>query len=391
MLREAAISCYLLLFKLFFTIFKIFPQQKKVTFVISFEENAIYLYRELRKQDPSLKLAFLCKSSVSGEFKNELKDTKIIPFETKNILNWFVSLFHLSTGRFVIVDNYFGFLAAVTFKKNVECIQIWHAAGALKTFGMQDRSIRYRSDSAKRRFQEVYDKFHKIVVGSDEMASIFREAFHVPSQRMLPTGFPRTDFFYDKEARDAVVTSFYENYPMLAGKKLILYAPTYRDGQLKNSEFHLDIKQMQQKLGSSYFLLIKLHPAVKTKTNYQELYPDFVGDFSSYKRINELLVVTDYLITDYSSLPFEYSLLKKPIIFFSYDLAEYREQRGLVKDYERIVPGPIVFNTDEMIELIEADSFDEQAIKEFSSRWNRYSNGQSAKKLVEYILNQINS
>jgi CDP-glycerol glycerophosphotransferase (TagB/SpsB family) len=389
MLREVVIWCYLVLFKVFFTIFKIFPQQKKVTFVISFEENATFLYRELRHHSPYLKITFLCKSSISTEFKNELSDVKVIPFETKNIIDWFVSLYHLSTSQFIIVDNYFGFLATVTFKKNVECIQIWHAAGALKTFGLQDQSIRYRSDSANRRFQQVYDKFHTIVVGSDNMARIFSEAFNVPSQRMLPTGFPRTDFFYEKSTRDAVVTSFYENYPMLVGKKLILYAPTYRDGQLKNSEIHLDIKQMQQKLGSNYFLLIKLHPAVKTKTNYQELFPDFVCDFSAFKRINELLVVTDYLITDYSSLPFEYALLHKPIIFYSYDLAEYREQRGLVKDYEQIVPGPIVYNTNELIEEIVADRFDNQAIKEFSNKWNQYSVGHSAKNLVHYIVDRM--
>ncbi len=357
--------------------------------MISFEENAAFLYRELRKQSPDLKITFLCKSSLSTELINELSDVKVIPFETKNIIDWLISLYHLATSRCIIIDNYFGFLAAVTFKKNVECIQVWHAAGALKTFGLQDQSIRYRSDSAKRRFQQVYDQFHTIVVGSDEMGRIFSEAFNVPSQRMLPTGFPRTDFFYEKKSRDAVITSFYENYPLLAGKKLILYAPTYRDGQLENSDIHLDIKQMQQKLDSNYFLLIKLHPAVKTKTNYQELFPDFVCDFSEYKRINELLVVTDYLITDYSSLPFEFSLLHKPIIFYPYDLAEYREQRGLVKDYQQLVPGPIVYNTNELIEEIVADRFDVQAIKDFSDKWNRYSVGHSAENLAHYIVERM--
>ncbi|WP_261380802.1 CDP-glycerol glycerophosphotransferase family protein [Neobacillus bataviensis] len=384
MLRELVIACYLVVFKVVFTLFKMTPQQNKVSFVISFEENAINLYRQLRKHQPSLEIVILCKTMVSEEFKQEV-NAKLIPFENNSIRDWMASLFHLATSRVVIIDNYYGFLSVINFKKCVECIQIWHAAGALKTFGLQDHSIINRTQAAKRRFQQVYDHFDKIVVGSEEMGKIFSESFNVPMQRMLRTGIPRTDFFYEQDTKRDITASFFQKHPMLAGKKLILYAPTYRDGQLNNNEIHLDIKKMQKELQDEYVLLIKLHPAVKTINHYEEQYPNFVIDFSRYKRVNELLLVADYLITDYSSLPFEYALLTKPMIFFPYDLENYQKERGLVQNYETIVPGPVVQDTDQLLKVIEANQFDFLSIKEFSDRWNQYSNGNSADSLVHYI------
>ncbi|PFN80571.1 CDP-glycerol--glycerophosphate glycerophosphotransferase [Bacillus sp. AFS076308] len=390
MVRELTIAGYLAVFKVVFTLLKMFPQQKKVSFVISFEENAIHLYRQLRKDNPSLEIVLLCASSVTEEFKKEI-NAPIIPFETRSIRDWVASLYHLATSKVVIIDNYYGFLSVVNFKKDVECIQIWHAAGALKTFGLKDHSITNRSQAAKRRFQQVYDQFDKIVVGSEEMAAIFSEAFNAPMQRMLRTGIPRTDFFYDQDTMQDIRASIYKKYPLLVGKKLILYAPTYRDGQLDNNEIHLDLKKMQQALQDEYVLLIKLHPAVKTINHYQEQYPNFVADFSAYKRVNELLLVADYLITDYSSLPFEYSLLTKPMIFFPYDLENYRKERGLVHNYETMVPGPVVQDTDQLIKVIEANQFDHQSIKEFSVRWNQYSKGNSSENLVQYIQSLVNN
>ncbi|MEH7116859.1 CDP-glycerol glycerophosphotransferase family protein [Neobacillus vireti] len=385
MLREIAISGYLLFFNLFFFIFKIFPKRRKLCFVISFEENVVLIYRKLREIYPSLELVILHKTALSEEFKKEINASQSVPFETHGLINWLKSIYHLATARWMIIDNYYGFLSAVTFRKNVECIQIWHAAGALKTFGLQDKTIRYRSPSANRRFQKVYDHFDKIVVGSEEMAGIFEEAFNVSSQRMLKTGIPRTDFFYDENLKQEAIQTFFKQYPKLSGKKRILYAPTYRDGELDHNQLHLDVKKMQRELGDDYLLLIKLHPAVRTTNQFDELYPDFVYDFSNYGRVNELLLVADLLITDYSSLPVEYALLNKPMIFFSYDKDQYSEKRGLINDYEEQVPGPIVYDTEHLIKVIIENNFNYKKIQDFSNRWNKYSNGNASENLVKYL------
>src|SRR5690242_18837038 len=120
MLREIAIACYLAVFKVVFTLLKIIPQKNKVSFVISFEENAINLLRQLHNHNHSLEIVVLYKTKVSEEFKQEI-NARLIRFENNSIRDWVTSLFHLATSRVIIIDNYYGFLSVVNFKKNVEC------------------------------------------------------------------------------------------------------------------------------------------------------------------------------------------------------------------------------------------------------------------------------
>lgn len=343
-------------------------------------------------QQVSFDVVFLCSNvAVYRAIRNKFPSVKVRYISLKNIKEWLLSIFHLATSKVLIVDNYFPFLAAITFKKDVECIQIWHAAGALKTFGLQDKAISKRTKKAHQRFHSVYNQFHKVVVGSEKMGQIFMKSFGLPYERMLPTGVPRTDFFYDSEQQCKIRAKLYQDYPNFKGKKVILYAPTFRHGRLDNQEVNLDFDELYNELKEQFVFIVKLHPAVQVNLDFEKLYPDFIYDFSRYKNVNELLVITDYLITDYSSIPFEFAIMRKPMIFYSYDLEEYKREQGVIDKYERVVPGPIVKNTEELIELILHCSFDKSKIHDFSIEWNEYSKGTSSKQLVKYILNKLDS
>src|SRR5699024_6931674 len=167
MVRELAINLYLLIFRIFFYTFILFPQKKKTTLVTSFRDNVIYTVKEIEKQtddqDVILKTA-QCKENVE-----ERAHGTVLEFEVTCSFDWVKSIYHLATSRFVFVDNYFGFLAAVRLRAGVECIQLWHAAGAIKQFGLKDPSIEYRTERARRRFKKVYDRFDHVVVGSEKM------------------------------------------------------------------------------------------------------------------------------------------------------------------------------------------------------------------------------
>ncbi len=390
MLKELFISAYLQLFRILFNLYGLLPQKNKIVIIASFAENALFLHRELASQKSQMKIIILCsKRTLYKEFKRKLPDTSIIPFQIFRFLYWCKSIYHLSTSKCVVIDNYYAFLSVIKFRKNVECIQIWHAAGTLKHFGLQDKSTLYRGKAANRRFRRVYGKFDKVVVGSEGMVHVFKEAFHIKPENILRTGIPRTDFFYQTEFHQTIISEYELKFPGMKEKKLILYAPTFRDSQLKNYQIQLDIEKMHQKLGSGYILLIKLHPAVKAAFHYQDLYPGFVFDVSSYSGINELLVIADFLITDYSSIPFEFALLNKPMIFFPYDLQHYQAERGIIDGYMNEVPGPVVFQTEDIIQLILKNEFDLERVCEFSNKWNEYSKGQSSKSLAVYILNQL--
>ncbi|WP_141501756.1 CDP-glycerol glycerophosphotransferase family protein [Bacillus wiedmannii] len=385
MIREIIVEAYLILFTILHNIMKIFPIKRKVTFIMSYGENLIFIYDEMKRQKIDYNVVFLYKPTCKYEV-DSYSDVKSYKFETKNIFHTIKSVYHLSTSKYVVIDNYFGSLAKVNFKKGVQCIQIWHAAGAIKKFGVLAPSFNKRSLRAQKRFFDVYKNFHKIVVGSDALANIYKDAFVLSDDRILKTGIPRTDLFFYEQRKQENKENILLINPSLKGKKIILYAPTFRDKELVDFDLHLDIDMMYKALKDEYIILIKLHPAVRNKLNHQDKYKDFVYDYSLYPNINDLFLVTDILITDYSSVPFEFCLLNKPMVFFPYDLKKYAKKRGIIGDYKRNVPGPVVYNTNELIDVITKGSFDTEVLTEFKLKWNQYSQGNSSEKLVNYLF-----
>src|SRR5690625_2841665 len=140
MLRELAISLYLLVFKILFNLFKLFPLKKKTTFVVSFGGNTLFTMKELEKQTEDS--VVILKTSTCPIYFARTPRRRIINFETKNMFHWLLSVHHLATSHNVIVDNYYGFLSVTNFKPGTQCIQLWHAAGAIKQFGLKDLSIK---------------------------------------------------------------------------------------------------------------------------------------------------------------------------------------------------------------------------------------------------------
>ncbi|WP_144569022.1 CDP-glycerol glycerophosphotransferase family protein [Bacillus pseudomycoides] len=387
MIREISVEIYLILFKILHSIMKIFPVKRKVTFIMSYGENLIFIYDEMKRKKIDCEVIFLYKSTCKYEV-DSYSNVKSFKFETKNILHTIKSIYHLSTSQYVIIDNYFGSLAKVKFKKGVQCIQIWHAAGAIKKFGLLAPSFNKRSLRAQKRFLDVYRNFHKIVVGSDALASIYKDAFGLSDDKILKTGIPRTDLFFYEQRKREIKDNILLINPTLKSKKIILYAPTFRDKELLDFDLHLDMEAMYKALKDEYIVLIKLHPAVRNKLEYKDKYTGFLYDYSLYPNINDLFLVTDILVTDYSSVPFEFCLLNKPMVFFSYDLKKYTKKRGIIGDYTTTVPGSIVYNTSELIQVIKSNSFDMEVLKGFKLKWNKYSQGNSSEKLVNYLFNR---
>ncbi|WP_121610998.1 CDP-glycerol glycerophosphotransferase family protein [Mesobacillus foraminis] len=388
MVREIAVYVYLRLFSFLFTIFKLLPLQTKIVFVASFTENNISIYKEMKRQDVPWRSVFLVDKKAYPHF-SKYKDIKVLLFDIKHVAQFIISIYHLATAKIVFVDNYFGFLAATKFKKDVKCIQLWHANGAIKKFGLKDHSVKDRSAQAKERFNQVYNKFDKVVVGSEAMADIFKQAFGLNEDQLLRTGLPRTDLFFDEGKKEYILHNLYSKYPFLAAKKVILYAPTFRDEQLDEFELRINLDMLKKELGSEYILLLKLHPAIRGALEITENQNGFVYDFSDYQNINELFFVTDLLITDYSSLPFEFSLLNKPMLFFPYDLTEYQRTRGLWENYEELVPGPVTFTTAEIITSIKNHYFQFEEIEAFNKKWNTYSEGKSSRDIVAFAKRHL--
>lgn len=380
MAKEAVIQFFLLLFGIVFKLFNLLPLRDKTVMLASFGDNIEYVIGEVKNQTSSE--IFILKEPRCKKQFEAVSQKNITDFTPVSLFSFIRGIYHLATARYVFVDNYHVVLAACNFRPSVRCTQVWHANGAVKYFGFRDKTIKNRPDSAHKRFKKVYSRFHHITVSSDEMAYIFKEAFGADDSRILKTGVPRTDFFYNMDKIEAEAEKIRSALPILKDKKALLYAPTFRDNQFDTDKIQLDIDLMRKKLDGEYHLLLKLHPAVKLSGFNNS---EFVTDVSGKYEINSLLAAADVLITDYSSIPFEFSILNKPMIFFPYDLKEYEESRGIWFNYETYMPGPVAYQTADIITALEENDFDLEKIASFNKQWNKYSSGQASEKLIEYI------
>ena len=179
--------------------------------------------------------------------------------------------------------------------------------------------------------------------------------------------------------------------PEARGRKLILYAPTFR-GRVASAEApdQLDISYMKERLSDEYFLLIKHHPFIKNRPPVPEDSAGFAKDVSDELNIDELLVASDVCISDYSSLVFEYSLMERPMIFFSYDIADYSDWRGFYYDYNDLTPGPVYTSTEEVTDYIKAlpESFengDRARVCEFREKFMSGCDGHATDRIIEFM------
>lgn len=379
-MRELLISIYLFLSGCIFRLFRLLPLQRKTIFLTCFGDPVIRVVHEVHQQTKDALIIIKlkpCDLPTDMYSYAKIIQRPALPFQ------WLRLLFHLATARAVWIDNYVPLLATCRLKSQVPCIQLWHAVGAIKRFGWKDPAIQKRSTRALERFRTVYSRFTHVVVGSDYMAAIFQQGFGIPPERIFPTGIPRTDFFFDVEEQRNIRNEMMQCLPHLQQKVLILYAPTFHQQEMSLSSLQLDLELMYDNLHHTHMLILHLHPRVAD--HFHNPYPDFVLDLSGQYPIQHLMSIADLLITDYSSIAFEYALLDRPMYFFAYDLNSYEDERGFWQTYEALVPGPVSKHTAELITHITSQTEDPSKRKDFATAWNQYSDGHSSQRVVQLI------
>lgn len=189
---------------------------------------------------------------------------------------------------------------------------------------------------------------------------IYQRAFKLKPENLLLSGLPRNDELYHIDSERVDDMRRHLNIP--DGKKVLLYAPTWRDsedgGKTYNLLLPVDFKKWERELGDNYMLLFRAHHFTTQHMKIQ--FNDFVRDVSDYPSINDLMIVSDILISDYSACIFDYSVLERPIISFAYDYDEYITSRGLYVNLSTELPGGIVKSEDEVINRIKTMDIAEQ-------------------------------
>lgn len=295
-----------------------------------------------------------------------------------------------ATSRVVIVDDHFTLIDTVDKREGVNLIQLWHACGAFKTFGF----TRLGKPGGPLQTAPTHRMYDYAVVSSKKVARNYAEGFGVSPKNILPFGVPRTDVFFDESYKEKIRERFYSEYPTLKGKKIVLFAPTFR-GNGKDSAYYeterFDPVKFVEEAGEDYALIIKLHPFCKEKYTIDDKYQNRIIDLSDKDELNDLLFATDLLITDYSSCVFEASLLDIPMLFYVYDLDEYTADRDFYCDFRSFVPGHISPSFEDVIASVKAQSFEQEKVKPFRDKYFDNPKGNASSLVAEKILEIINN
>ena len=364
-----------------------------------------YYYRVLCEHHPIVenRIAFMSgrRDSMGGnpEFVyNLIKDREDIDFKfllfsdpnghskIKNIRE-FMHLY--ATSKVVIVDDYFRLLNTVDKREGVKLFQLWHACGAFKTFGF----TRLGKKGGPKQTDSNHRMYDYAIVSSREIEKHYAEGFGLSDECVVATGIPRTDIFMDEAYAKSVRDAFYEKRPQLKDKKILLFAPTFRGNGQMSAYYPLEAfnpAQVYESLGGEYAILIKLHPFCKERFKIDEKYKDFIIDLSEEDELNDLLFVTDLLVTDYSSVVFEASLLNIPMLFYAYDLYEYISSRDFYYDFEGFVPGKIVFSESELVSSIKENDFEKEKVDGFKNKFFDSLDGKSSQRVADLIISQLN-
>lgn len=341
------------------------------------------LFLVFMKQDPN-KITFISleNDTLSGDFaliSNRLAKEGnynlqyvLVKFEKTlvgNIKYLFIcikQLFAINTSKLVLLD-YNNYVVSKFKRKNVKVLQLWHATGAIKKFGNvvnRDYTIA---------------NYDYVISNCTYFKKPFAQAFNVKENQVKVTGIPKTDRLFNKRKIQEDRKRMYQQYPQIKGRKVILYAPTFRgrlmDG-LHDGYINLDI--IQQALGSDYVLLYKMHPLLEDKII--STHKDVIC--CNGMSIKRLFSITDILISDYSAIILDFSIFEKPMIFYVPDLDEYRKDVGLFVDYEQDMPGPICKSEDEVICAIKKNQFDYKQIQAFKNKFFEYQDGKSLYRVI---------
>ncbi len=271
-------------------------------------------------------------------------------------------------------------------------LQTWHGTPLKKlVFDLDDinsASPKYKQQVYRQ--QKVWDY---LIAPNAFSSETFRRCFMFENT-MLETGYPRNDILHAPN-RDEIAAKIKKKLDLPSDKKVILYAPTWRDdeyyaiGQYK-FELHMNLNMMREQLGQDYIVLLRTHYFIADSLDVSELL-GFAYNMSRYDDISELYLISDILITDYSSVFFDYANLRRPMLFFTYDLEKYRDVlRGFYFDIEKEVPGPLLFTTEEIVEAvrnIDRISRDySQRYEEFYHRFCEWEDGHAAEKVVKSVF-----
>lgn len=326
------------------------------------------IYQYIRKNNQYKNLN--CVWAVNNPEEYSKYDLNTVKFDS---MKYFVTALK---AKYWITDT--NIERSLKFKKtNTKYLNTWHGV-ALKHIGNDDKnSGRYD-----------YSNIDYLCVSGTHDKKVFKSALNATETSFLETGMPRNDSLINVSPNK--IKEVKEKLDLPSDKKIILYAPTWRDssngGKTYDLKVPINFKKWEKELKDDYIILIRAHDRTTKMLNVK--YNDFIRDYSKYEPLNDLLLVSDVLITDYSSIVFDFSLLKKPFICYCYDYEEYKSDRGFYFDPEKVYPGGILKSESAVLDRLKKQDFKQTKddMQRINNIFMNYTKGNATQICVEKLF-----
>lgn len=375
----------------------------------------LYLFGIVIKVDPKLILFTAFNGSAYSDnpryiFEYMLEDEQyrdyqfIWAFKDKQLIegsktvkfNSIKYYYYLSKAKYWVFNAK---MAPYYYKKSSQVyLQTWHGT-PLKRLGhdiVDNGTTYYRSKQSYQQMVKSYDNDSRhwdyLIASSPFSCQVFSTAFVFSKEKMLKIGYPRVDYLLTVTNEN--ILELKQRYHLPLDKKIILYAPTWRDQSFGNNgytfELSVDFYKWQEVLGDEYVILFKPHYLISNSYQCPEELRDFVYLMAANEDINDAYLISDILITDYSSVFFDYAVLNRPIYFYMYDFAYYEQElRGFYLDVPDELPNDIVKTEASLLQQLQADKFDFKRLARFNQKFNPWYDGLGLEKLIKEVFDEI--
>ena len=348
---------------------KLFKTNNKKIVFITRQSNTIpldfkLLIKSLENADSSLYIKTICKKIDKG----------LINY-IKYYFHIIYQMYHIATSKVCIIDSYNIAICNLKHKKSLFILQIWHSIGKIKKSGYQTLDKDSGRSSLVAKHFNMHKNYSYIIAGGVSFNKYYVESFNTTEDKLLNYGLPRIDYLINNE--EVNKNKVLNKYKEFNNKKIVLYVPTFRT-------YKINIDELIENFDfNNCILIIKCHPNQLIKINDKRVYT--CDDFSS----TDLLAVSDYVITDYSSMCLEAAVLNKKVLFYVFDYDKYISSNGLNLDPLIELKSCTFKDINSILSIIKNYNYDNLSYQKFRKNYLPNNLGNSTKLITDLILKEV--
>ena len=303
----------------------------------------------------------------------------------QNPFSWLRTINLIAKNDYIFVDDYAPIFAYVDMDPKTTLVQVWHAGFGFKLVGYG----RFGISGSPHPVKSCHRKYTYALIGNNELREIYSEVFGIEREALLATGMPRLEHFLDSDNMERTIAQIYDSFPELEGRKIITFAPTYRGSSQKNAYYDFEnmdfdrIYEYCKRVNAAF--IIKQHHFLREKAPISDNQRDVFYDLSECN-LNDLFYITDVLITDYSSCFYDFLLLGRPVLFFTYDRAVYSATRGVHRPISDVAPGRVCDDFEQLMDALENEEYGTVAAADFLRDKCATSDTLASDKVIDHIL-----